>query len=188
MAGATGTAGAAGRVPIKHREVAVTCSMERQPSTCPAATTPDAGALVMCTKDTDCTSGTNGRCDPSPRVNGCECSYDQCFADADCKTSSGPCECRPQAVTAGQGFGPAATPTNVCKPGNCRVDKDCGAGNYCSPSQGPCGNYAGTVGYFCHTPLDKCVDDADCKTQGGGDCRFDQVGAAWVCQTSQCAG
>jgi hypothetical protein len=164
--------------------------MDRPSSACAAATTVDGGAIAACTHDTDCSAGLNGRCDPTPRINGCECSYDQCFADADCKTTGGPCECRPpaQALTSPAGGGPTATPANVCKPGNCRIDDNCGAGGYCSPSQGPCGSYSGIVGYFCHTPQDKCIDDADCKSQGGGDCRFDQIGAAWVCQTSQCAG
>ena len=90
------------------------------------------------------------------------------------------------------GSGPtlaASTPINTCKAGNCRVDKDCGGGSgFCSPSLGQCGNYAGVVGYYCHTPQDKCTDDADCAAQGGGDCRFNQVSGAWECQTSQCAG
>jgi hypothetical protein len=150
---------------------------------------PDAGVSVMCMRDSDCTAGTNGRCDPMLRINGCQCSYDQCFADSDCTTSAGPCECRPTtSIMAGQ-VAPGVTPTNVCKGGNCRVDKDCGGGaGYCSPSLGACGNYAGVIGYYCHTPQDKCTDDADCAAQGGGDCRFDQVSAAWLCQKTQCAG
>jgi hypothetical protein len=176
---------------MKHRGAPVACSADRPASACSSASTPDAGVTVMCGKDSDCAAGTNGRCDPTPRFIGCQCSYDQCFADSDCKTTGGPCECRPQTQTAsspGQIAGPAPTPTNTCKAGNCRVDQDCGAGGYCSPSQGPCGAYAGIVGYYCHTPKDKCVDDADCQTQGGGDCRFDEVTALWQCQSSQCAG
>jgi hypothetical protein len=92
-------------------------------------------------------------------------------------------------VAAGQGVAAAQTPINTCKAGNCRVDKDCGGGaGYCSPTLGPCGNYAGVVAYYCHTPQDKCTDDADCAAQGGGDCRLNQVSGAWECQTSQCAG
>jgi hypothetical protein len=81
-----------------------------------------------------------------------------------------------------------STTTNICKAGNCRVDASCGAGGYCSPSLGSCGNYGGVVGYYCHTPKDKCVDDADCAAQGGGDCRYDQASGAWACATTQCVG
>ena len=187
-AGTTGTAGTSGRVPVKHRPAAVACSMDRPASACVWASMPDAGVILTCTRDADCTDGTNGRCDPLTRTNGCSCSYDQCFTDTDC-TTGGPCECRPVTV-AGQGVAaPTATPINLCKAGNCRVDKDCGGGaGYCSPSLGECGRYAGVVGYYCHTPQDKCTDDADCAAQGGGDCRLNSVSGAWECQTGQCAG
>ena len=191
VAGSPGTAGAGGRVPVKHRAATIACSMDRPASSCPASTTPDAGVAVMCTRDADCTAGMNGRCDPPFRLNGCQCSYDQCFADADCTTTTGPCECRPlDPATASPSaiVAPGPTPKNTCMTGNCRVDRDCGAGGYCSPSQGPCGAYLGVIGYYCHTPKDTCVDDADCQAQGGGDCRFDQVTAVWMCQKSQCAG
>jgi hypothetical protein len=157
------------------------CGKDRAAGSCPfAATNPDAGALLMCKQDGDCTAGTNGRCGPAGRINGCSCSYDQCFADADCPQGS-VCECR---ATSPSGVGSG---TNVCKASNCRVDKDC-PGSYCSPSLGSCGNYFGVVGYFCHTPADKCTDDADCAKQGGGDCRWVPTTGAWLCQTSQCAG
>jgi hypothetical protein len=153
----------------------------------------DAGATtLMCKQDSDCQpggTGANGRCVPMPRFPGCQCSFDQCFADADCPTN-GVCECR--TVAAGGGAArPAPTSPNVCKVGKCRVDQDCGGATgtgYCSPSLGPCGNYGGVVGYFCHTTKDKCTDDADCKAHGGGDCRFNATVGAWACETSQCAG
>jgi hypothetical protein len=98
----------------------------------------------------------------------------------------GPCECRPSAQDVAA---PTNSVSNVCKQGNCRTDADCGAGGYCSPSLGACGNYGGVIGYYCHTKRDACVDDADCTKSGGtGDCRFDQVTGAWACATSQCAG
>ena len=185
--GMTGMAGASGRVPLEHRAAAVACAMDRPAGACSWASMPDA-AVQMCLQDSDCTAGSNGRCNDMPRLSGCHCSYDQCFADADCATGSGPCECRAAANTAGQSS-PGLSATNVCKAGNCRVDKDCAGGTgYCSPSLGSCGNWGGVVGYYCHTPQDKCIDDADCAAQGGGDCRFDAVGAAWQCETSQCAG
>ena len=92
----------------------------------------------------------------------------------------GPCECRPAGGT--------TTAANVCKGGNCRTDEDCGAGGYCSPSFGSCGRYLGVVAYYCHTPKDKCVDDADCAGTAGADCRYNQVMGAWMCETTQCAG
>jgi hypothetical protein len=96
----------------------------------------------------------------------------------------GPCECRVATSSSAPGY----SGTNVCKGGNCRTDKDCGAGGYCSPSFGSCGAYLGVVAYYCHTPKDKCVDDADCAAQGGGDCRYNPVMGAWMCETSACAG
>ena len=120
---------------------------------------------------------------------GCTCTYDTCTTDADCTQSGGPCECRPAAQSNGQGIvAPATSASNICLIGNCRVDANCGAGGYCSPSFGSCGNYAGVVGYYCHTAKDKCVDDADCAAQGAGDCRYDQTTSAWACATSQCVG
>jgi hypothetical protein len=97
----------------------------------------------------------------------------------------GPCSCRP-ATQAGQGIvAPMSTSNNYCLMGNCRVDADCGAGGYCSPTFGSCGSFFGVVGYYCHTPKDKCVDDSDCKA---ADCRYDPVGGSWACGTSFCAG
>src|SRR5439155_1737546 len=161
----SGAGGFSGRVPQKHRATAVACPSDRPPGTCAADAgtgVPDAG--LYCGKDTDCASGTNGRCLPGGRLAGCLCSYDTCATDADCAQMGGPCECRPstQGIVA-----PTTTAGNVCKAGNCRVDADCGSGGYCSPSLGSCGNYGGVVGYYCHTTRDTCVDDADCQVRGG---------------------
>jgi len=174
-----------GRVPQKHRAVAVACPTDRPAGLCTGTNVPDAG--FGCAKDEDCAAGTNGRCSSGGRLAGCQCSYDTCATDADCAQMGGPCECRSSA----QGIvaPPTTTSMNVCKAGNCRVDHDCGAGGYCSPSLGSCGNYAGVVGYYCHTAKDTCVDDADCQVRGGvGDCRYDPASNAWACATSQCAG
>jgi hypothetical protein len=186
VGGTTGTAGTGGRVPLKHRAAAMTCSTQRPSGTCETSTTVDAGTF-SCRKDSECTGGLDGRCLPSPRVLGCQCSYDTCTTDADCAKAGmgGPCECRPAAQNVA---GPANSASNVCKQGNCRTDADCGAGGYCSPSLGPCGLYSGVVGYYCHTKHDACVDDGDCTKNGAGDCRFDQAAGAWACATSQCAG
>ncbi len=181
MGGMTGTGGSTGRVPVKHRAAAPACAKTRPVGLCGAATMP--GATLQCKVDADCQGGENGRCLPMARILGCSCSYDACFADADCPAMSGPCECRVSSdVMAG------SSTANVCKLGNCRVDPDCGAGGFCSPSLGSCGNYSGVVGYYCHSSKDKCTDDADCAAQGTGDCRYEPTVGAWTCQNSQCAG
>ncbi|HVR00933.1 MAG TPA: hypothetical protein VMT47_02275 [Polyangia bacterium] len=165
--GSGGVGGMSGRVPQKHRAAAVACPTDRPAGLC---TAPNVDAGFGCAKDADCTAGTNGRCSSGGRLAGCQCSYDTCSMDADCAQMGGPCECRSTA----QGIVAPATTTsvNVCKMGNCRVDHDCGAGGYCSPSLGSCGNYGGVVGYYCHTTKDTCVDDSDCQVRGGaGDCR-----------------
>ena len=175
-----------GRVPQKHRAAALACSNDRPPGTCETSMIPDAGS--SCHKDAECGAGANGRCSPMQRIYACGCTYDTCTTDADCAKAGmgGPCECRPAAQSI---IAPTPTTTNICKGGTCRVDADCGSvGGYCSPSLGSCGNYGGIVGYYCHSARDKCIDDADCATQGGGDCRYDPSTGAWACATSQCAG
>jgi hypothetical protein len=194
-AGTTGTGGASGRVPQKHRAAAVVCAA---PASCVTATsTAEAGGAPVprgaavptlpCTLDTDCTAGTKGQCVAQTGATTCQCVYDSCSSDADCAQMGGPCVC----ASSGQGQGivaPAGGAGNVCRGGNCRLDADCGAGGYCSPSLGTCGNYGGVTGYYCHTAADKCVDDADCAAQGGGDCRYDSAMGHWDCETSECVG
>jgi hypothetical protein len=66
-------------------------------------------------------------------------------------------------------------------PGNCRIDADCGAGGYCSPSAGSdsCG---GLGGYYCHTPKDSCINDTDCSSNNPGQvCTFSTTDAHWEC-------
>jgi hypothetical protein len=185
-AGATGSAGMSGRVPAKHRPSAVACSTDRPAGACMAPVAAGASAPTPgCTKDSDCTAGSNGRCLALGRVAACSCSYDLCTTDADCAQTGGPCACRPDA----QGIvAPTTTASNICLAGDCRVDADCGAEGYCSPSLGSCGAYSGVTGYYCHTPTDACVDDADCTAQGGGDCRFNPTKKAWDCEITQCVG
>lgn len=128
--------------------------------------------------------GSNGRCVGNPH-DGCRCSYDACVDDRGC-TAGGPCACR--LATRG------AAGANVCLPGNCQVDADCGAGGYCSPTFGSCGEYSGVVGYRCHTRQDECLDDEDCA---GGDagflgqrpyCMYAPEVGHWRCSNSACAG
>jgi hypothetical protein len=141
---------------------------------------PDAGGPpVTCHAHADCTAGQNGRCSGNGH-DGWHCTYDQCFADADCSgtAASSVCACE----------GGFRSDNNVClRDGNCRTDADCGSGGYCSPSLGSCGNYAKAVGYFCHTPQDECVNDSDC---GGGPwyCAYSPLVGHWKCSNAHCVG
>ena len=106
-----------------------------------------------------------------------DCSYDGCASDSDC--SGGVCDCResPAHVTWGT--------QTVCLGGNCRTDSDCGHGAYCSPSPAlGCGPQSWSA-YYCHTPGDQCVDDADCN-QGNAYCAYDTGSSRWVCSTGLC--
>ncbi len=67
----------------------------------------------------------------------------------------------------------------------------CGAGGYCSPSLGECGNYDKAVGYFCHTQDDECSDDSDCTggiASSPAYCAFMPAVGHWRCSTAQCVG
>jgi hypothetical protein len=165
-----------GRVPAKHRAAPATCDGVR-PATEPT-NVPDSG-FGQCAKNADCTAGRNGRCVWARA--GLVCTYDQCTTDGECGKNV--CECS---------GGMAAT--DVCLgEGNCRVDDDCGAGGYCSPTLGSCGHYTGYVGYYCHTAQDECVDDEDCAGVDGGGfgrpyCAFERTLGRWRCSTQECAG
>jgi hypothetical protein len=119
--------------------------------------------------DSDCTSGVNGRCNMN---NGgavfCRCTYDACMHDTDCPTGQA-CACH------GADFHPDS---NECIAGNCRVDADCGANGFCSPTIGGCG---GLAGYYCHTAGDLCVDDTDCTTGSLQACEYVSASARWEC-------
>jgi hypothetical protein len=71
-------------------------------------------------------------------------------------------------------------------PANCRLDSDCGAGGYCSPSRGTCGTFQG---FYCHTPADSCVDPTvDCAGCGQNACTYSPATAAFACGSSVCLG
>ena len=163
------------RVPLNHRPAEVTCDNERAPG----LADPDPGVPASCLADIECTEGVNGRCIGNGH-DGYYCTYDECFADADC--GGNVCGC-------GGGF---RSDHNICMSGNCAIDSDCGPGGFCSPSFSDCGNYFGVVAYFCHTPQDECIDDADCGADGGDPwgsyCMFDEGVGHWTCSNSQCAG
>jgi hypothetical protein len=193
----SGGSNGAVRIPKNHRPVGSTCPAQRGPSSvsvdgCQNNSAVNNGAYVLCTQDADCTTGINGRCfEVGPMACMTDCSYDTCFSDSDCPSNQ-PCECRQSA---------SDSTANQCETGgNCRIDADCGQGGYCSPSQvnnfclcpspalcgpgtscspGPCacGDSCGH-GYFCHTPVDTCVDDSDCD---GATCNYDTVNNRWSC-------
>jgi hypothetical protein len=141
----------------------------------------------MCHSDAECTEGENGRCGGNGH-DGYRCTYDNCFADSDC---SGAASGEARVCGCEGGF---RSENNVCLVGNCQLDADCGQGGYCSPSLGNCGNYAKTVGYFCHTPDDECIDDADCDalpgagTFGAPYCAFMPTIGHWKCSNTHCVG
>lgn len=165
------------RVPKSHRPVAVRCDSVR-PSIDPNV--PDSGA-GNCNEHADCTAGVNGRCDGNSH-DGWNCTYDECTTDDDCGAGAGICSCE----------GAFRADANRCLSTNgCRVDSDCGGGaGFCSPTLGGCGHFDKTVGYFCHTPQDECVDDADCGGPGapGSYCAYDKTVARWKCSSAECAG
>jgi hypothetical protein len=195
-----GAAGASQmRVPAKHRAAGASCVQQRaavNPTPVdPNCNPPDSDAckaLFTCAQDSDCKGGQNGRCvQPGAGPRRLTCSYDECFADAQC-TSNAPCECRASASD--------GSPNSCLRSGNCRVDADCGEGGYCSPSllnqscfcpsaalcgadtscsPGPCmcGDSCGH-GYFCHSQKDTCLDDSDCAD---GSCNYDSVEKRWAC-------
>jgi hypothetical protein len=173
---ADGGGSACGRVPMQHRSQEKTCDHERPPGVASGPADP-IPAGESCVSDSQCTHGENGRCNPA--INDDQhCTYDDCFADKDCK--AGPCVCGETDWNAD---------ANVCLMGNCHTDADCGAHGYCSPSFGECGPYLGVVAYYCHTCDDDCVDDADCYPDQRGDyCLYNPAVARWVCGEAQCEG
>lgn len=98
----------------------------------------------------------------------CRCTYDTCADDSECSTGE-TCACHGATFHAD---------SNECLPGNCRVDSDCGAGGFCSPTIGGCG---GLAGYYCHTADDRCTDDADCAGGGLMACQYASTTARWEC-------
>jgi hypothetical protein len=122
-------------------------------------------------QDSMCTSGSNGRCiETTGGALTCFCSYDQCAKDADCPAGQ-LCVCHGSAFTFGGG--------NTCLMSNCRIDSDCGANGYCSPSHGTNG-CGGVTGYYCRTAHDLCVEDSDCGSAKV--CAWSDANSRWECQ------
>jgi hypothetical protein len=171
MGGGPSDASLMGRVPQNHRPSSKACPIDRPPGFVDPVCSMS-GGIDQCKTDQDCTNGKNGRCytnSGGARCLGNTCSYDGCFGDGDCQGNV-PCECR-----ASEAHG-----ANICVGNsNCRVDADCGPGGFCSRS----GVSNCSFGYFCHTPSDECVDDADCKNAAGFSpvCAYDRMLAHWRC-------
>ncbi len=171
---ALATACRSARFPTQHRETAIACPATPR---APGYDKPDAapGTSGKCEHDSDCTAGKNGRCRPPGHAES-YCTYDACGSDADCGSGK-VCECN-------------SWEGNACLPANCHTDGDCG-GLGCSPTRGEtCGNMGGTVGYYCHTKKDDCVEDSDCKKKGDtqGMCVYSPAGARWTCNYDACVG
>lgn len=181
--GSTGVV-TSGRVPKNHRATATPCDGVRpdnEPTGIPDGGTEPNG-YIECRTNAECTKGKNGRCNGNGH-DGWRCTYDACQTDNDCTSTKGSvCQCE----------GGFRADNDVCLEGGCRVDADCGANGFCSPTLGDCGNYTGTLGYFCHQPGDECVDDEDCAGATGpigtGSCRYNKMVGHWRCETSECAG
>ncbi len=165
--GGGGAAGAVGRVPAVHRVAATACPVFAPPAmtTCPFASAPGLDVPAgWCNSVSDCTSGKDGLCQPSINGPWCSCTYDACFADADCP---GDALCLCSGVYS----------SNTCVTASCHVDADCGPGGYCSPVVDGCSSQV--LGYACHTPKDTCSDNKDCPFSSS--CAPDPSTKAWRC-------
>ena len=177
---ATAPAGDA-EVPLNHRPTHACCPSQRGPG---PSGQPYSGFENACSSDSQCKAGVNGRCFPwEGLVSAGGCSYDECFTDSTCGLRT-PCVCR---------VSPTDDSANVCDPGgNCVVDSDCGPGGYCSPSTGSC--YVNPGHYYCHTPMDTCINDSDCPSVDAGtsscpvftSCAYDADAGHWGCSNSVC--
>jgi hypothetical protein len=176
-ASSTVVSDAGAREPAVHRAVALPCTAPRPPG----ATNVDPSPGSTCTLDSECSTGTNGRCEGGLAHGANVCTYDECVEDRDCPGGRGVCDCR----------NTARYDANVCFNDGCRVDSDCGAGGFCSPSltdldKRSCGALtSGDWGFFCHMPADRCVDDSDCNSAGQ---RCAHYRGSWICVAPQCLG
>jgi hypothetical protein len=161
-------------VPAEHRPTAAACA----PSGASLPATD--GGSTSCASSADC-NGDAATYNPLTCLGG-TCSYDECLTDADCPTAT-LCVC---GADTGGGF---IRHYNVCVPADCRVDSDCGAGAYCSPSRGYCGSLSG---YYCHGTHDTCVDPStDCPCVSppySPACVYAPEVGYWVCGVPVCMG
>jgi hypothetical protein len=182
-----------GRIPANHRADNSLCTQAAPAGTCSVnsgcvdggsggscLTSPDPSRW-HCLSDSDCAdAGANGRCTSWLGPAGCSCTSDQCAGDSACPSGQ-TCACHGSPYMFGAG--------NGCVPGNCRIDADCGASAYCSPTPAlPCNMggrdmYCQGLGYYCHTPKDECLDDSDCQAVGQPGCLYDVSAGHWKCES-----
>ena len=155
------------RVPANHRLAGSACPQDRGAGTPNGAfCSANAPLPIDCAADSACTAGTNGRClqgiGPACRLF---CSYDECASDSDCPGNI-PCACRQAASD--------SAPNTCATASNCRVDTDCGAGGFCSPS---------LIGSAC-----ECISESFC-TPGEASCsETDANGVMTVQVPCSCSG
>lgn len=134
---------------------------------CPPIEIDERRSQHVCRAHADCAAGVNGRCERG----GFQCSYDECFEDADCSLDE-LCDCNGGRDGA-----------HYCVLAACRTDADCAGDFGCSSSRAdPC-RFIGVDGYFCKGPADLCQGDDDCPPGQG--CAFDTD--HWECKQNQCA-
>lgn len=176
--------------PAHHRVTAAACP----PAPPGLAHQAPADHQEHCSADSDCRDGgADGRCrgEWHPQGSGgasfdTACIYDECIDDTGCRPTT-LCDCRN--TSHGQ--------ANICIAAACKRDSDCGPPGFCSASARlwfPVYSYGYPnprpegieYGYFCHTPLDECFDDAECSNVDGGrtysnHCAFDSKAGHWRC-------
>jgi hypothetical protein len=174
--GSSGSSSGSGsrEVPINHRPNDDLCTQPAPPGDCVGSSSGAPNA--RCSTDADCAdAGPGGRCIESTTggpADVCYCTYDMCTGDAACPSGQ-TCACHGSAYLSGG---------STCTPGNCRVDADCGAGGYCSPTESTAG-CGGLAGYYCHTPKDLCVNDSDCSNTDA--CMYEASAGYWECEALQ---
>jgi hypothetical protein len=165
-----------GEVPPEHRPTPPSCA----PNT--TRPLPD-GGVPSCTTSADCVAQGYGSCTAG------QCVSDACLADGDCQKGyvcacAGGVEYRRALNGAADGGACQPYPVNICVPATCRMDSDCGAEGYCSPSYNGCG---GLEGYYCHGPADTCVDATrDCQSCGSNYCIWSSAAGAFTCAFQTC--
>jgi hypothetical protein len=192
-AGNPDTTSGVGGGPTYHRAAAAVCPSKRGPGSVADSASLDyykktctGDHSYCCWSDSQCITGSNGRCNDGGKT-GSSCSYDACLSDSDCPSGT-PCLCRSSPTD--------NSPNSCVSGGNCVVDADCGSAGYCSPSPSP--DRCGPGAYYCHTPLDTCVNDTDCPPIAGQDppgsgfscelpsiaptCSYDAQAKHWACR------
>lgn len=140
---------------VVHRPAAVDCDdpLPREVSgTAVVPLDPDAGAVIQCNRDEDCTDAPHGYCEATPGggvefVVGSFCNYG-CITDSECGEGM-ICEC--------------GSPVGHCVLAQCKTDADCACDSTCMRVEwnDGCGP---TSQYLCQSPDDACIAHDDCGT------------------------